>query len=190
MKSPKTSILALLASFLFTASTQANLIVDWEDDGGDLVITWNGFIDGWETANGISQFDANTKIIQTGNGMHALDGLVDLYWPNSGLGHNWYTGPSHYNGVLLGDSFGISGNGLWIYMPGNYAGQTISGSLTFASAGNLVSNFVAGSRDLGFGENDTVIFQAAAPSQPVPEPSTLAIFALGILGLASRKLKK
>jgi hypothetical protein len=192
MKSPKTSVLTLLASFLFMASAQANLIVDWKDDGGDLVISWNGFIDGWETASGsnFSQFSSDAKILQGGNGMHGIDGLVDLYWPNSGQGHNWYVGPNLSGGVLQGDSFGVSGNFLWIYMPGNYTGQTISGSLTFVEDGHLVSNFVTGTRDLGFGENDTVIFQSAAPSQSVPEPSTLAIFALGMIGLASRRFKK
>jgi len=31
--------------------------------------------------------------------------------------------------------------------------------------------------------------QTTSPSVPVPEPSTLAIFALGIIGFASRKFK-
>ncbi len=36
----------------------------------------------------------------------------------------------------------------------------------------------------------TASFQITTSSQPVPEPSTLAIFALGIMGLASRRFVK
>ena len=45
-----------------------------------------------------------------------------------------------------------------------------------------------------FNDNDEVIvsisYVDANGAQPVPEPSALAIFALGLLGLASRRFKK
>jgi hypothetical protein len=44
---------------------------------------------------------------------------------------------------------------------------------------------VTGNSDGHFGPNLRVV-----DSQPVPEPSTLAIFALGMIGLASRRFKK
>jgi hypothetical protein len=171
-------LLAVAASLFCAASAKADVIVTWENNAGDLVVRWNGDISNWVAQY---NFNTNTVIMQTDNGMHALSGNVDLSW--IGTTHNWYVGPDMYTGgVLTGDSFGTSGVGDWVYMPGNYSGQLISGSLTWAGQGALVSTFVAGSRDLGLGNNDNIIFRAYSP---VPDSSaTLALLGLGVLGLA------
>lgn len=180
-----TTLLLLLSSFFYISSANANIIVTWEDNAGDLVIRWNGDISNWAFSN---QFTSNVILLQTNNGMHALNGPVDLIW--SGTSHNWYTGPSFPNpvGVVAGDVFGTSGTSNWVYMPQNYAGQVISGSLTIAGQAGLLGFFVEGSRDLGFGNNDNIIFRAATAT--VPEPATLALLGLGLAGIGFAKRKK
>jgi hypothetical protein len=46
---------------------------------------------------------------------------------------------------------------------------------------------IANGENVGFSE---IAFEASSTPAVLPEPSTLAIFALGVLGLASRRLKK
>lgn len=172
---------------LTTFSANANIIVTWENSGGDLVIRWDGFIDNWTRTN---NFDSNTVILQNGNGMHALGGNVDLIW--TGSTHNWFSGGTNLSGgILAGDSFGTSGNATWVYMPGNYAGEVISGSATFLGAGNYVDlgYFFEGSRDLGFGDNDNIIFQAYQRTS-VPEPAMLGLFSLALLALGRFKRRQ
>ncbi len=53
----------------------------------------------------------------------------------------------------------------------------IAKSINFGGAANYV----------GF---DNITFGSVNPNTQVPEPSTLAIFALGIISLASRRLKQ
>jgi hypothetical protein len=179
-------LLTVLSSFFFLSTANANIIVSWEDNAGDLIIKWDGNISNWAVQ---SQFSTETVVLQNNNGMHALSGAVDLSW--TGSHHNWYTGPTlpgNPVGVLVGDNFGTSGNGNWVYMPQNYAGQIISGSLTIAGQGGLIGSFVAGSRDLGFGANDNIIFQAAVAN--VSAPATLALLGLGFASICFAKRKK
>lgn len=69
-------------------------------------------------------------------------------------------------------------------MPYNYAGETISGSATFAGSGTAVASFVAGSRDLGFGDNDNIVFQAYS----VPDTgSTAALLGVEVIALAAAR---
>ena len=171
------SIALAATMIILSTSANANIIVTWEDNAGDLVIRWNGDISNWSPSN---QFSTETILLQGGNGMHALSGPVDLL--HTGTAHDWYTGPSISNpaGVLVGDSFGTSGQSNWVYMPQDYAGQVISGSLTIASQGGLIGSFVAGSRDLGLGDNDNIVFQAATV---VPVPAAAWLFGSGLIGL-------
>jgi hypothetical protein len=165
-------LLGVFSCLSLADRANADIVVTWENNAGDLVVRWNGNISNWAPQ---SQPSILFVELQTNNGLHALGGAVDLSW--TGSAHNWYIGPILSGGVLVGDSFGSGGSNNWVYMPFNYAGQSISGSATFAGQGGFVGSFVAGSRDLGFGQNDNIIFRAAS----VPEPTALAT--LGVLGL-------
>jgi VPDSG-CTERM motif len=182
MKSSLKKILfsASLAGILSCSTLKADIIVGWENTAGDLVVSWSGNISNWIPTY---QFSANLTVLQFDNGMHALNGPVDLNWTGSAF--NWYTGPNlNSGGVMVGDSFGTSGISNWVYMPGSYAGQNISGYATWAGQGGLISNFNAGSRDLGFGSNDNIIFRAgSALTNSVPDSgSTAMLIGLGLLG--------
>jgi len=170
----------VLLSF-FASSAHADIIVSWENNSGDLVVRWDGNISNWTRG---SVVNPGTRVyFQQDNGLHAFgNGNVDLAF--TGSIHNWYTGHSFSNDVLSGDNFGTAGNSNWIYMPYNYAGETISGSVTFAGSGTAVASFVAGSRDLGFGDNDYIVFQAYS----VPDTgSTAALLGAGVVTLASAR---
>ena len=181
---PSVKLFAVLAAVFHLTPVRADIVVTWENDAGDLVIRWNGDISNWTRQhNGNGLF---FTILQANNGMHAIDDSYDLSF--TGTAHNWYIGPNMGAGagVMTGDTFGTSGLSTWIYMPRNYAGQVISGSLTYAGQGALISAFVEGSRDLGFGSNDNIIFRAAAASVP-DAGSSLVLVGLSLLGFAGMR---
>jgi hypothetical protein len=100
-----------------------------------------------------------------------------------GSSSNWsniadYVGTTDYSGIMnLGDS-GIFGLSFQL------AGQTHYGWVNISENSGTQSI-------LGWGyESIAGQALAAGVTTSVPEPSTLAIFALGIMGLASRKFKK
>jgi hypothetical protein len=97
---------------------------------------------------------------------------------------NWLTPTNLF--VLPG---GTAGNGS--------ASEISVPSFTLASGGILQiavtsDNYWGGSADqLGsFGEYTLTVSEGPVLVSEVPEPSTLAIFALGLMGLASRRFKK
>jgi len=67
-------------------------------------------------------------------------------------------------------------------------GNMLSFSARTTSSGNVSFDGVGAMSDLGNGF--LVDYSNGAASTAVPEPSTLAIFALGIMGLAARRFKK
>tara|TARA_R110000764_G_scaffold12081_1_gene35729 strand:- start:882 stop:1406 length:525 start_codon:yes stop_codon:yes gene_type:complete len=121
---------------------------------------------------------------------------------------NWsVTGAAapNYNFALFEGSFGNFQNMLtivnYVGMTKNYSGEDlIAGTYTFAVGMHRMSETEArtgvASTPVNNSElynynlsGDTVQATSGAVTQ-VPEPTTLAIFALGVLGLASRKFKK
>jgi hypothetical protein len=74
------------------------------------------------------------------------------------------------------------------------AGDVVSGTIHLTGAAGTFNPTANASLQLlsGFdnGQRDWTRLEASAESNAVPEPSTLAIFALGMIGLASRRFKK
>lgn len=97
-----------------------------------------------------------------------------------------------YSGVnLTGDLLGsinlsnnASDNGCTGDPTGNFCNWDI-GSLSFAGIARSI-DFGGAANYVGF---DNITFGSTNPDTEVPEPSSLAILALGVLGLASRRLK-
>ena len=85
---------------------------------------------------------------------------------------DWKVSTSGWNNYVNATGYGNNGVGPW---SGNTSGVDASATWIWASQ---VAN------------NQDVYFSVAITATDVPEPSTLAIFALGMLGLASRRFKK
>lgn len=120
---------------------------------------------------------------------------------------NWsVTGSAapNYNFALFEGSFGSFGSMLTLV---NYVGNTktfdstlTAGTYTFAVGMHFMSETEArtgvastpvnNSELYNFSLSGDTLQTSSAATAQVPEPTTLAIFALGVLGLASRKFKK
>ncbi len=83
----------------------------------------------------------------------------------------------------------------WASPTGSFlAGDVVSGTIHLTGAAGTFNPIANANLQLLSGFNDTVKdwvrLEASVESNAVPEPSTLAIFAIGMMGLASRRFKK
>lgn len=196
---------ATLVSFILSVSGYANagLILDFTESSGDTIITVSGTFDltglnlksnsVWgNVSNGggigtYSQVTVGNIGSDTFYDYHGGTANFDLYTNafNAGrtmsfTGHAFgiwnYFGSS--NGNVQIDQNYISGTALF--------GQGTLTGWTFAELGLVNSGLWLTMKN---GETVTVTLNGVDVSS-VPEPSTLAIFALGMIGLASRRFKK
>lgn len=130
--------------------------------------------------------------LDTGTTNIALGAAVlysDLLNYTSGNNTNDYNGASWY---FRNDySMGFAAIGETVSL-GSADTSTDSGALSKLSW-HMHDNYTAGYKVGNYSSNgngvfEKVVFRASATD--VPEPSTLAIFALGVIGLASRRFKK
>ena len=199
IKMLKMALVGLIISMSGLAN--AGLILNLDELNGDVVISWNGSLD-----LGSAVFDAtrnsNSSNLWTAGGVGDLQsmfasGSVDDYdlaaftkTPTLAA----FTG-SLSGGIIAGDNLFIdfSSSFRQIWMPNGYqSGQVISGSGTFAGATFASLGANVGTYEWAWSNNiasDSLTLIVGSPTN-VPEPSSLAIFALGIMGLASRRLKK
>jgi len=190
---------AALVCFVLSVSGFANAgLITFTPSGTSTVsqstdLYWNMLSDNTSTSSlsaigdfylsghGDFHFDTSTADmtnIGTGTGGYLFN-LGELIGANS----NWsntsnFVGTTDYSGIMnLGDS-GIFGLSFQL------AGQTHYGWVNISENSGTQSI-------LGWGY-ESIAGQAIAAgvTTSVPEPSTLAIFALGIMGLASRRFKK
>ncbi|MFQ3195042.1 MAG: hypothetical protein ACI9N3_001876 [Colwellia sp.] len=89
-----------------------------------------------------------------------------------------FTNVNLSNLVDVGD-FNLS-TGQWLSNAISWTNQPDNAWFTWNNRGNSVNSLWA----------SVTVNSVTGTSQPVPEPSTLAIFALGMIGLASRRFKK
>jgi hypothetical protein len=179
---------AALAGLILSASGFANagLIFTVAEVGSDVVITGSGSFDLTGTTlvgdHAFSGFMNSSQALAVGN-QGSWDGYTG-FTSNSGA---FGTGSFVDGSVDSGDVFGLDPLQLGgvVFLPTSYvSGDALSGSTTlvghsFASLGLNTGTYQYATT------HDTITIQVS-----VPEPSTLAIFALGMIGLASRRFKK
>ena len=148
-------------------------------DAAGVVSLLGGYTDSaWDADGGYSYaahafiFNLSTNARQNVIAAYAAYATItiDSYFPTFGGGHNLTGG---YEGAIGSGGVSSSNQG-YASQNGVYEGSVnILGSTSFTQFQLL--------------ELETFTF---APAIDVPEPSTLAIFALGMIGLASRRFKK
>lgn len=92
----------------------------------------------------------------------------------------------------FGDMFGYTDGGSYTFATVEGLGLVGFGASIYAGAGNYWSGLNSIWDIAGYAEewNGVALVKAAATSHPVPEPTTIAIFALGMIGLASRRVQR
>ena len=184
----------IIASIALSISGLANagIIVTYYDDGSDLVFNYSG---SWDTVTSTgagysgkyidSNALADSFMAFNGGYSRIANNITWTQTLGSGIFSNNFGSKS---GSMIGDTFGlhfISQSNVYLYASTGYqAGDILTGTLTIANTS--VAGVGLADASYNFGQYGTVDFRSAS----VPEPSTLAIFALGIMGLASRRFKK
>ncbi len=191
----------LTAGFVLAISSLANagLIIDFSDIGSDTLVTFSGTFD--YTGLSVSSTENaywRTESEGNGSGQDIIRvGSGNVTWGQNGGTTNFELFSGTFNQVLSDLSGG--GFGFWNFVggfDGNYYRPTdyVSGDVLL-STGKFIGLNIS---DLGI--NNTGIWKTLSNEETVsitlngatevPEPSTLVVFALGLMGLASRKFKK
>ena len=121
-------------------------------------------------------------------GADNYDVLSQQYPIKSGINASLFT-------QVMGNGYGLNDNNIWKYFRTN--APLDSDNITYMWLSNYVSNSTVLNHD---GVNSSpnsysssmsfLVYRDLNQVTDVPEPSTLAIFALGVMGLASRRFKK
>jgi hypothetical protein len=177
---------------LISSFANAGIIVTYYDDGTNLVFDYSG---SWDSITS-SGSTFNGKFISSNilmDDFYAFNGSYSriankITWTQT-LGTGIFSNNfgTKY-GSMIGDTFAldfVSQTNVFLYAPTGYvAGDNLAGTLTIA--GTSIAEVGLADASYDFGQYGSVHFRSAS----VPEPSTLAIFALGMIGLASRRFKK
>lgn len=189
---------AAFAGLMLSVSSLANagLIIDIVDNGGfaefnisgsDVLTSSGSMANGfWVTANTISNLWVNPGDnifnITSGSGSYTFGNqtfVISTFWQGHNSGNGYALG-------LRGGFPNIQSSGTTISVTGS-----LLSNMAFSNfnAGTYYSSFIGHNASSYASLRDGITINVGN-STPVPEPSTLAIFALGLMGLASRRFKK
>jgi len=143
---------------------------------------YEGSVGDWSTNYGIHEAYSGTQnmVNHNGNGFGLLTYNLGTFDFISAFFHQDNRVPSR----AVTSLFGLDENGNTIYST-NITTTNDWTKHSFSWTGITSLKWTASSANIGIDD-----FEYSVADASVPEPSTLAIFALGIMGLASRRFKK
>jgi hypothetical protein len=167
----------VVAVAISSTSVQADVTLDFEQQGSDVVASYSGAWTSWTTTG---QLNLN-NISVNANGFQALGAAEERFWSGAGTtkatGGAWPTEVTTADS-FTGDAFGFSTQSPgFLYAAADYtAGTPFSGSLTFNNTSIT---------DLGLTPGDSGSFTSAGGTinytVAVPEPATVSMLAASCL---------
>ena len=181
--SPFIALALAAAAALLPGTAPAAIVVNIEQQGSDVVISYTGSWDNWVAQGVVSGPDAG--VFRNGlylwpsgplDGTSAVGGLTR----QSGTWTTTFTSPTSF----AGDAFGW--NTSTLYAARNYTqGDQFTGSLTFSGTDLATMGFTPGDTGVFSGGGNTATYSVSGGGPaPVPEPGTWAAAALLVSGAA------
>ena len=176
-----------VAAVIASPTAQGTVTIDIEQQGDDVVATYSG---SWDTFTRFISTSSTSNYVDGNGNFQALQGPGEKHYMSTtpmqltfGTWTDIFTNASSSSG----DPFGFNLGGDYFAPLGYTAGQSLSGSLTFANTDLVTMGFTPDSIGVFSGAGNTVTFQVSA----VPEPATVGMLAVGCvaagLGFVGRR---
>jgi len=176
-----------VAAVIASPNAQGSVTIDIEQQGDDVVATYSG---SWDTFTRFISTSSTSNYVSGNGNFQALQGPGEKDYMSTtpmqltfGTWTDIFTNASSSSG----DPFGFNLGGDYFAPLGYTAGQSLSGSLTFANTDLVTMGFTPDSIGVFSGAGNTVTFQVSA----VPEPATVGMLAVGCvaagLGFVGRR---
>ena len=183
------SVLAV-AAVISSTSVQADVTLNFEQQGSDVVASYSGAWTSWTTTGQLNLNDNRIFAL----GFQSLGAAEERFWSDAGTakatGADWTTLDIDADS-FTGDAFGFStsSNG-FLYAPADYtAGTSFSGSMTFINKTVVDLGLTPGDVGSFTSRGGTINYTVSA----VPEPATVGMLAAGCvaagLGFVRRRRK-
>jgi PEP-CTERM putative exosortase interaction domain len=173
-----TGCLSALAFAVAISSTsvQADVTLDFEQQGSDVVASYSGAWTSWTTTNQLNLNDNRIFAL----GFQSFGAAEERFWSGAGTtkatGADWTTLDIDADS-FTGDAFGFStSSGGFLYAPADYtAGTPFSGSMTFNDKTVVDLGLTPGDIGSFTSSGGTINYTVSA----VPEPATVGMLAAG-----------
>ena len=188
--------LGLLAATVMLSAAQANasVIFTLQDINGYPVMTGSGTLDLTGMTQTVHTFGIDPRMGSQTFFLVGAKGQTFQEWDGPITGPD-VIGPGDFHelpaesgtGALFGLGFG--GPNKSLALPLNYvSGQSLSGTATYGFHLTAIGSIVTpGTYVWTLPSGDTITLNAIDPNATVPEPTTLALVATGVVGLVARR---